>query len=248
MNKKYITSISTNDLVVNNLYSYQGKEVIYERYSDEAHVFYDHNDNFYYLYSNNKQIKVVAYLCPEILINEIPICNMSQLVNDYKAIKLNSELLEFQNYIAVSLFVSLYRIVKGKLVLVKNKDYLDCNKRLFNYYCETLPKSQNNFITYRAEYRINTNDMLNLIYKTNEINFEYPFSTTYNLDFALNWLGSNIIYVINVPADCNYMLIKNNAKQFEITLQQGKLIITNKYKLDHNNKKYYIFFCNFIPN
>ncbi len=251
--ENYLSTISTNDLVEYNLYSYNGKEVIYDSFCKvkQSHVFIGFDDTYYFVNSNDPNIKKVNYDCPILNYSEIPYNdNALELVNMYEHLSLSKKLLEFQNDIALSMFVSLYKKENGLLVLKKDKYFLDDNRWLFNDFCQCipLPICTNNFLTYRAEYRTDTIDMLNLIYNTDEINYDYPFSTSYNLDFALNWVGANILYVINVPHNCNYMLLKNNSSQFEITLQQGKLVINNKYKVLYNGSNHYIFICNFIPN
>jgi len=153
-------------------------------------------------------------------------------------------------------FTGLYTIKDNKLYFVKNKKKLLFNINDFDRLASSLPKSFNDFYVYRSE--IKNLDSL-------EINYYAPFSTTYNLDFALSWT-SEILYIIKVPKDCNYILsiprgVEENKKlkdeqyfklylenkiiesdyQFEITLQYGKLKINNK---DNKNKIYY---CNFIP-
>ena len=249
--RKYFKNIFAEELQNYNLYSYKGKfEVIYSEYTDGKYVFIGYNDMYYYVDNVYRDIKLVSYDCKNISIENIPKSNNIQyLIDTYKEIKLSDDLLQFQNEIAISMFVSIYKKENGVLVLVKKKHILDYNKLLFNNFCLLipLPKNNSNFITYRAEYRCETEDMFDLIYDLNEIEFNYPFSTTYNLEFALNWIGANILYVINIPFNCNYMLLKNNSSQFEITIQQGKLIIINKYKHFYKYKYHYIFICNFIP-
>lgn len=249
----YLNYISTNDLNEYNFYSYNGKEVFYDSFcqNKQAHVFIGFNDTYYFVKSNDQNIKTVTYNCPIINYNDIPQNNnILELVSIYDKLVLSKNLLQFQSYIAVSMFVSLYKKENGILVLKKDKNDLDYNRWVFNDFCNSipLPKSTHNFITYRAEYRTDTIDMLNLIYNDCEIIYDYPFSTSYNLEFALNWIGSNILYVINVPFNCNYMLLVNNTSQFEVTLQQGKLVINNKYKVLYNDSYHYIFICDFIPN
>jgi hypothetical protein len=248
---RYVKNIFAEELQNNNLYSYKGKfEVIYSEYNDGKYVFISYNDMYYYVDNVYRDIKLVSYDCKNISIENIPTNNNIQyLINIYKDLELPNDLLLFQSDIAESMFVSIYKKENGFLVLTKKKLLLDNNKLLFNDYCLLipLPKNDSNFITYRAEYRCETEDMINLIYDLNEIHFNYPFSTTYNLEFALNWIGANILYVINVPFNCNYMLLKNNSSQFEITIQQGKLNIINKYKCMYKSKYHYIFICDFIP-
>lgn len=247
----YSINVPTEKLIEGNMYSYKGNEVLYEEFNknNNSYVFVGFNDKYYYAKTLDENIKLIIYNCSNISFDEIPINTIViDLINKYKDIDISHELNQFQNNIVASMFVSLYIKENGVLVIKKDRYALNQNRQLFNYYCLSLPKSVHNFVTYRAEYRLYTDDMVDLVYNLNEINFDYPFSTTYNLDFALDWLGANILFVINVPSDCNYMLLKNNSSQFEITLQQGKLLILNKYKLAHKNKNHIVFICDFIPS
>ncbi len=246
----YLNNVSPNEFIECELYSYNNNEVIYDGFYNNKHIFVGFNDIHYNIeITNDNKIKKVTYNCPNISIDLIPQNNSDfDLVDKYNKINISSNLYDFQNSIKTSMFVSLYKKINGQLVLTKDKKILDQNRWLFNYYCLTLPLCKNNFITYRAEYRLFTDDMINLIYNINEINYDYPFSTTYNLEFALDWVASNILFVIYVPFDCNYMLLKNNDAQYEITLQQGKLNIINKYKIYHKYKYHYVFYCDFIPS
>lgn len=240
----YFDRVTENNLIEYDLYTYKKKyQVVFSEFNGTDYIFIGFDDKYYYEKNVKKNIKTIKNNLQLINYYDIPQNrNINRLIKIYENLDLSNDLLSFQNYICISLFVSLYKKENEKLVIVKDKNILDENIFQFNNYCLQLPKSSRDFILYRAEYRCETEDMINLIFHQNEIEYYAPFSTTYNLDFALNWIGSNILYVIIVPQNCNYMLIKNSS-QFEITLQQGKLIIINKYKFH----KHFVFFTNFIP-
>jgi hypothetical protein len=244
-----LVTITPEILVECYLYIHRltGKLVQFDSNFNGKYSFYDYNDKYYY---EDNCINIYGFhiSMPVITLDTIPKSDFTLFFESCRNTYISPSLQKFQSNIQVSLFVSLYTKDKcGNLILNKNRTMLRDKTIEFNRYCETLPKSPTDFIVYRGEYRHDTTDLLYLIESQKEIVYHTPFSTSYDSEFANKWIGGKIIFVISVPKDCNYMKLQDDS-QYEITLQQGTLVLGEKHKYIDENGEKYIIYCNFIPS
>ena len=122
-------------------------------------------------------------------------------------------------------------------------------------------KLNSNFYVYRSireSKSFNPEDKINNLLLGKSIIEKYLtlISTTWNLDFALEWSGDNYccLYVIEVPKDSNYLILKdsfNERSQNEITLGPGEIVFDKikiadveykNYSGELDNKGMFIFY------
>jgi hypothetical protein len=92
-------------------------------------------------------------------------------------------------------------------------------------------------------------------------------STTYSLDFALNWVGCQAIHMIRVPKECPIFIVNDDSTknythlpklpkqfvmrpseyQYEVTLLPGTFTIANVSKIIVNDKELYVFDTTYEP-
>jgi len=113
------------------------------------------------------------------------------------------------------------------------------------------------FYVYRASYSSTSYDPSEKISRImkGELIEHYPsmISTTWKLDFALNWNEKFCcFYVIKVPKDSDYLILYDSFEkkykmntEHEITLNPGTLTITDIKYLQHNNNSRIIFFAEY---
>jgi hypothetical protein len=166
-----------------------------------------------------------------------------------------------------------YSLLYGKDGCIKDKAYnierfdniIKANK-LLN---DIQDKLDSDFYVYRSireSDSYNPEDKISKLLRGEEIEEEYPtlISTSWNLDFALNWSEDKYccLYVIKVPKDSNYLILKDSfdeseESQNEITLGPGKITLTDiavstvfncKNKYNRYTKEIFVFFGEYESN
>ncbi len=211
-----------------------------------SHLNYDTILDFLKMINNNL---IISSIVPnEIFLNE-SIKQHLKIINPGTRRYLTYN--DISNQIISGNFSSLYKYNGDAICLRKNREEIQTYINTFNSICYYIPKPNNNYFLFRAEYISDANKIYRMIHMPNyEIPYYVPFSTTHNFQFALNWIFTNVIYIIQVPVHTNALYLKYQ-DQSEVVLQQGKLIISytlyHKIINDDNELIKYIFICDFIP-
>lgn len=169
----------------------------------------------------------------------------------------------FTREISSNKFSSLYRYnTEGELCLAKSTEMIRSYIIVFDGLCKTkdfhsekplFPKMRTNFYLFRGEYYDDFYKFRDSVVIGETRKYHAPFSTSYNFDFAFNWVGSQVLYIINVPYDCNYLyfsekfVFTQKDPQYEVALQQGIITYTKIYYVNREGKRKLIIECDFNP-
>lgn len=228
-NEDGIIYIKNNNHKLNKIYLYD--DLLYRCINIELFYGFVYDlddlllDKISYHTKNLEDIKLVGtFNKVATLLNIDNIINKEiNIVNQIEYIKNIDNLIQYHADIQDSLFVNKYYLINST-VEAKNMNY---QLSQFYYFCDQLPKLDNNFYVFRKQRLSSTYDPYYQFNLCKEETYLLPFSTSTSYEFVKKWSIPGLILVIKVNKDSDYMVLFDQS-QNEITLGPGKLFYKEK--------------------